>query len=879
MPLHHRIRLIDHIRHATYQPSPADQIASEMRIEEDDLPEFHEAVDAMIRDGRLEKDFTGKLMLAGMPDEITGRLRLNPRGFGFIIPEERWREGDLFVPAKGIADAVSGDIVRAKVVRSSGRGRSGGGRSDLTGRVIEIIERGRSRFTGVLVNYGREWVVEPDGRVITTPIIVRDPEIKGAKEGDKVVVELTEYPEEGYNAEGVIVKVLGDSGRPDVETQATIEAFGLGTDFPESCVREAGEAARRFDAEVEAGSGDGAMPAEKGMGIPLGQREDLRDTFIFTIDPNDSKDFDDAISITFDEKKREWELGVHIADVAHFVRLGTELDKEAKTRGNSVYLPRLVLPMLPEVLSNGICSLHEGVPRYAKSAFVRFDARGRVVSQRYSATVISSAKRCTYEEAQHLIDGDEVKAREHARTDTEYTPELKRALKMADTLARTLRGRRQRDGMISLNLPVVELVFDDDGNVIDAVPEDDSFTHTVVEMFMVEANEAVARLFSRLGVPVLRRIHPDPSFGDVGELRKFAASVGFNLGESPDRHDIQRLLDRTRNEGSARAIHFAVLRTLTKAQYSPALIGHFALASDQYAHFTSPIRRYPDLQVHRCLEVFLEKTENGTKMPREDALRKLGRSMMEDVRCPPEDALVALGSACSGTEQNATAAERQLREFLVLSFIAREHLGGVFDGVVTGVTTNSVFISIERYLCEGMVKVVDLPNEDPEKIAAREAEKAGGGDGGGSGGGIEGGGRPRLRWEDAGGGGGLGKADKGKKVTWAIDDKSGRLVAKGGGGLSIGMGDQVEVRIEAVDVAARHIELVLTRLSKRRAHKPAGDADPGDVGEGGGSGRYSGSAAHQDKQRDEEARRRKSKQRRDREGRKNDRKRGGARGK
>jgi len=794
---------------------------------------------------------------ASMPDEITGRIKVNPRGFGFVIPEEPYREGDVFVPHHGIHDAVTGDIVRCAVRRKpprggrGGRGGGGGGAGgvgpamDIVGEVVDIVERGRGQFTGVLVKYQGDWVVEPDGRVISTPIVIRDPHAKNAKEGDKVVVELTEYPEEGYNAEGVIVKVLGDAGKPDVETQATIEGYGLRDEFPQACNDEARAAARSFDRELE------GAPAEAGIG--RAEREDLTDTFIFTIDPQDSKDFDDAISIEFDERKREWVLGVHIADVAHFVRPGMRLDEEARTRGNSCYLPRLVLPMLPEILSNGICSLQEGVPRYAKSVFVRFDSRGRVTGQRYAATIIRSAKRCTYEEAQALIDGDEEEARRHAKTDTAYTDRLRRALGMADTLARTLRGRRQRDGMISLNLPDVELVFDDEGHVVDAVPEDDSFTHTVIEMFMVEANEAIARLFARLGVPVLRRIHPEPSFGDVEELRKFAASIGFPLPDQPEREDIQRLLDRTRTEQSARAIHFAVLRTLTKASYSPALIGHFALASDHYAHFTSPIRRYPDLQVHRVLEAYLERTENGRKPPRDHGEeRKLGRQLLEDPRCPTEDALVTLGRHCSGTEENAAAAERQLREFLVLTFLAEHHLGDEFDGVVTGVTPNAVFISIERYLAEGMAKVAELPAGGAER-GSREDREAEGGGAAGDGDGR----RPgKPRWDEP--------TSKRRGERWRIDDRTGRLTASSGA--SIGMGDLVKVRIEEIDVAARHIALAITELSTRMAHKHGSARD----GEG-GDGRSAKLAAKKHHERSEKQR---SKQRRDREKRKDTRKKG-----
>jgi ribonuclease R len=496
------------------------------------------------------------------------------------------------------------------------------------------------------------------------------------------------------------------------------------------------------------------------------ERKDLTDTFTFTIDPPDAKDFDDAITIAHDEASGEWTLGVHIADVAHFVRPGEALDEEARARGNSVYLPRLVIPMLPEVLSNGVCSLQEGVGRFTKSVFVTLDGRGKVLFQRLAATIISSNKRLTYLEAQALIDGDVDTARKHARAGTDYTDELIETLRQCDRLARILQKRRHRDGMIVLDLPDVELVFDDEGRVVDAVPEDDAFTHKIIEMFMVEANEAVARTFDSLEVPVLRRIHPDPVPGDIEELRMYARGVGLGLPDEPDRHDLQRLLDATRNTPAARAIHFAVLRTFATASYSPALIGHFALASDHYAHFTSPIRRYPDLLVHRALEAYLEATDNGRNVPGGRKRVELGRRLESDDRVPNEDDLVQLGRHCTDTEGEAEGAERELRDFLVMQLLHERHLGDEFSGVVTGITGRGLYVQIERFLVEGMVTMQDMPQPS------------------------------------------------GRPDHWQADDRTGRLVAKRSGA-SLGIGDIVMVEIQRVDLGARHLDLRLTGLPTR----------------------------------------------------------------
>jgi ribonuclease R len=759
MPSRFTDRIIVHLAHASYEPASARDLARDLRIEPDDREAFDEALARLAEKESIVVTAEGRICLPPMGDEVVGRFRLKERGFGFIIPDRPYAEGDLYVPKGSVRDAVSGDTVRARVSRRRRYGR-GGPAVSAVGEIVEVLERGQDQFVGTLVKDGRNWFVEPDGRSLYDPVLIRDPHAKNAKAGDKVVIELLHYPEKEYHAEGVITKVLGVAGRPDVETQAVIEAHGLRLEFPEAVTRAAQKAGKSFDA--------GAQQLTEG-------REDLTSRFIFTIDPPDAKDFDDAISIERDEEADEWTLGVHIADVSTFVRPGGPLDEEARARGNSVYLPRLVIPMLPEVLSNGVCSLQEGVPRLTKSVFVTFDRRGKVLSQRVAATVIRSAKRLTYLEAQALIDGNQPEARKHARTDPVYTDELLEALRRADMLAKTLRKRRIRDGMIVLELPEVELVFDDDGHVADAVPEDDAFTHTIIEMFMVEANEALARLFDDLGVPVLRRIHPDPQFGAMEELRMFVAASGLRLPERPTRHDLQRIVDATRDAPAARAVHFAVLRTLSKATYSPASVGHFALASDHYAHFTSPIRRYPDLLLHRALEAYLDATDNGRRVPGGRKRQAVAHRVLDDKRVPDEGALLELGRHLSETEQEAEQAERELRDFLVMQFLHEHHLGDDFDGVVTGVSGAGVFVSIQRFLVEGLVRTPDLP-------------------------------------------GGERNADR-----WQVDQATRRLVAKRSGAV-IGLGDPVRVRIVQVDLASRHLDLLLTELPQRR-EAPA-DARP-----------------------------------------------------
>ena len=733
MPLRYVSRILDHLAREHGRQADVHAIAIAMRARGDDKDVLRESIEALLEDGRIEQsgDF---LRLPSIGAEVVGIYRSTRRGFGFVTPETPVREGDVYIALGAAEGAISGDTVRCSVTQKQGW-KSG----SPSGRVLEVIEQGQTTFAGTVIRRKSNWLVEPDGRRLRQPVIIRDPGAKNIKVGDKVVFDLLVPPNGDHLGEGVVMEVLGTAGEPDVETAAVIASYGLRTDFPPEVVNEAREASKLVDDVGE-------------------HRADLRDLVTFTIDPPDAKDFDDAISLTWDAEAEEWDLGIHIADVSHFVRPGTALDEEAKARANSTYLPRLVLPMLPEVLSNGVCSLQEGVDRCAKSVFVRIDRRGRVRDTRFLATVIRSDKRFTYLEAQAWIDGNGKAARGESRTNTEPTEDVIEAVRESDRLARVIRKRRQRNGMIVLNLPESVLLFGDEGHVADVQEEDSAYTHKIIEMFMVEANEAVSRLFDSLQVGILRRIHPEPALEDLADLRMKAGAAGFTLPDEATRHDLQKLLDATRDHASSRAVHFAVLRTLTKAEYSPAIVGHFALASEHYAHFTSPIRRYPDLIVHRAIEAYLDHTEN-------ESLKFTGRKrggleqlMRDDDRTMHQDDLIALGRHCSETEGNSAAAERALRAFLVLQYLAEHHLGDELPAVISGFNPGGLYVSLDRFLVDGQVT-----------------------------------------WEHMG---------TSKRDRWVEIEGQGRMVAKGSGAV-IAIGDPITVQIVRVDPAARELDLIL----------------------------------------------------------------------
>jgi len=765
MPDRYTGRILSHVADPRYELSTVRQLARDLQIDDEEFDDFHAAIDRLLEDRTLVLGSSDTIALPPPGPEMVGTFRKHERGFGFIIPDELTQHGDLFVPPGRTGDAMTGDRVRAKVRHE---GKRGAGKSPYVGVITEVLERADRRYAGVLIQKGNQYLVEVDGRQIHDPLIIRDPHAKNAKPGDKIVIEIIDYPtDEGPGrkqlGEAVIVEVLGEAGEPDVETTAVMRAFGLADEFPKAVLDEARQAARSLDEQ-------GPIPAD---------REDLTDPdryYITTIDPPDAKDFDDAIHIKKLDPKQEpddaaWELGVHIADVAYYIKPGSSLDEEAYARGNSTYLPRKVVPMLPEILSNGVCSLQPGVRRYAKSCFIRYDRHAKVLGSRFARSVIKSVKRMTYLEAQALIDGDIREARKHtkdappAEGGIKYDRELIQSLQRMNELAKTIRERRFGQGMIVLNLPEVELIFDDAGRVVDAQPEDDAFTHTIIEMFMVEANEAAARAFDKLNVPMLRRVHPDPDAHDVGELRGFARVAGFNIPQRPSRKELQGLLEAVRGKPAEHAVHLAVLRTLSKAEYSPMLVGHFALASEHYTHFTSPIRRYPDLIVHRGLDAIIDAQARMFKgsdaehprhlKPRQ--LKHIGREVAADDRVPDEMRLREIGRHCSTTERNSEQAERELRSYLVLELMA-EHLGDDFEGTVTGVTGAGAFVQIDRYLIDGFVATSDLPGSRDER--------------------------------------------------WRLNNTTGALVAQRSGA-TVSIGHRFTVRVAEVDLSRRRMELVV----------------------------------------------------------------------
>ena len=656
MPQIYKDRILKFLKREEYQPLKLAQLAKALGVDQDAYTEFKIAFDELRRAGYVVIGSGNLITLPSIAGQVVGTFRANPKGFGFVSPLEPNSHGDLFIPPDSTGDAMNGDTVLAKVHRKGRRGPE----IRYTGEVIEVLERANNRFVGTLTHHPEAWIVQPDGSRFVEPIVVEDVTAKNAREKDKVVVEILSYPTEKYLARGVIIEVLGRAGQYDAEIASVIHQYHLPREFEAACLEQARSAATDFNAEQVDG------------------REDITDKVIATIDPPDAKDFDDAINLETDAKGNQV-LGVHIADVSHFIPPESPLDEEAQLRGNSAYLPGKTIPMLPEILSNGICSLQPEQRRFTKSVYLTYDEKGNILSRRVANSVIRSTARLTYVQAEGILKG---------RTNGVKRDVIK-LLQNMDALSRRIEARRRANGMIHLDLPEPELIFDEAGLVVDARPAENSYPHTIIEMFMVEANDAVAAILDRRNVPFMRRIHPDPDILSMKNMARLLRAMGIAVPRNPDRGTIQDVLKSVKGTEHSLAVNLVVLRSLERAQYAPTSIGHYALASTHYCHFTSPIRRYADLLVHRMLQYHIEDRMDTAK------------------QVTANQDLVGIGKHITFTEERAADAERELTNVLILQMLSK-HIGDELGCVVTGLTGFGIFVQSEKFGIEGLIKLEDL---------------------------------------------------------------------------------------------------------------------------------------------------------------------------
>ncbi len=673
-------QIIEVLKKTGSRPVKPRKIARRLDLPKGEKDRFEAAIASLVSRGKLQQNREGRVFLpetASASDGlIAGVLKKTASGSAWLIPNrEITPEGtdsnslddqpsvpaskipDVHIYPEHLGDAQNGDEV---LVRLISRRRSGGKRC---GQVEQIVERATHTFVG---SYFEEWnvgKVRIDGGVFSDPVSVGDPGAKGVQPGDKVVIEIVRFPTHSHPGEAVLTKILGARGEPGVDLQAIIHEYGLPDEFPEEVLAAARDQADAFDPE------------------DLGDRLNLTGETIVTIDPADARDFDDAISLSKSEDGN-WHLSVHIADVAHFVKEGGTLDQEAKQRGTSVYLPGRVVPMLPETISNSLASLQQDQVRFTKTVKIEFSPEGTPLHTEFHNSAIKVTKRFCYEEVMPILAAPE-------KFKTEVSADVLKLLADMYELAMILRGRRFEDGSLELHLPEVKIELDKDGVVCGAHETKHDESHQIIEEFMLAANTAVATKLMDADITFIRRIHGSPDPIKLKAFSEFADSLGLEVSPNPSRFELQKLLSEVKGKPFEQAVSFALLRSMKSAEYTGLVAGHFALAIENYCHFTSPIRRYPDLTVHRLFEKVIEgKT------------KKIGLSQIETIK---------LGAHCSGMERRAAQAERELTRVKLLMLLATK-TEDTFRAVITGVEKFGVFCRCEKYPVDGFVHVSNLAN-------------------------------------------------------------------------------------------------------------------------------------------------------------------------
>ncbi len=627
-------------------------LAKSLDLPSRDYRRFKNLLGSMERAGKIYRVKGNRYAVPGAMDLVAGITSLTRSGDAFVRPLDGGK--DVFVPAADVASAMDGDRV---VVRIESRPR---GRSPVA-RVIKVLERARGTVVGTVHRGTRFTYVVPLDKRMSRNVLITPGQEGGAEDGDVVVVRLVSYGDGTLAPEGDVERVLGQLSEPGVDVLAVAHGYGLSLEFPADVLRAAEEAAATLETSSEG-------------------RTDHTHLLVFTIDPADAKDHDDALSVESLPDGR-WRVGVHIADVAHFVPRGAPVDREAMARGTSVYLVDRVIPMLPERLSGDVCSLRPDVERFAVSVFLTMDTTGEVLERGYERTVIRSRHRLSYEEVQGVLDG---RRSVNAETDD--------ALRRLDDLARAIRERRAARGALDLDLPEARVILDDDGIPLDIQKVERLESHRLVEDFMILANEVVATDTARRELPVLYRVHEPPTKERVAELEEFLGQFGHRLARkrSLGPRDVQKLLNAVRGRPYEALVSMVVLRSLRRARYDPENLGHFGLASTAYLHFTSPIRRYPDLVVHRAV------------------VRSLVQERPAEEWDPEE--LRSVAEQASARERAADDAERDSVALKKVEFMER-HLGDEFDGSVSGVTAFGFFVTLDAYFVDGLVHVNSLRDD------------------------------------------------------------------------------------------------------------------------------------------------------------------------
>ncbi len=586
-------------------------------------------------------------------DKLEGKISMNASGSAYLVSNELPR--DIYIHRSNTNKALHLDTVKIDVIKGNGR--------QLEGVVTEIVTRFKTEFVGTISVSPKFAFLVPDSNKMNIDIFIPLNKLNGALDGQKVVVKMTDWKANAKNPNGKVIEVLGNAGENDVEIHSILHEYDLPYKFEEDILSEA----EAIESEIK--------PAE------IAARRDMRNVLTFTIDPADAKDFDDALSV-------EWidgllEVGIHIADVSHYLRPDTDLDKEAYRRGTSVYLVDRVVPMLPERLSNGLCSLRPHEDKLCFSAIFKLDHNATIVEEWFGRTVINSDHRYTYEEAQDLIEG---KIGNQNRVEVNLTE----AVITLDKYAKKLRAARLKEGALTLDRAELRFKLDENNKPTDLIFKVSKDSNKLIEEFMLLANKRVAYELNKNKYPVINRIHEEPSKEKLLSLKGFIKQFGYDIKITNPveiSKSLNKLLNDIRGKDEENMISSLVVRTMQKATYSIKNLGHYGLGFDDYAHFTSPIRRYPDVMVHRLLGRYLD----GKPVPKIDKLES---------RC----------TYLSERERKAQKAERDSTKYVQALYMS-EKIGQVYDGIVTSISEYGFFVEVTENMCEGLVRLSDMSGD------------------------------------------------------------------------------------------------------------------------------------------------------------------------
>lgn len=636
-----------------YVPMKMKELAMILQVPKENRSDLLEVLDELIKDGKVELSKRGKYRIAEIP-VLTGKLVGNARGFGFV--EVEGREEDIFISELNMGSAVHGDTVQVSLLPEKTGKRQ-------EGIVIKVLAHEITELVGTYQKSRNFGFVVPDNRKITKDIFVPIEHSKGAVNGHKVIVEITDYGSEDRKPEGRIKEIIGHINDPGTDILSVVYGYDIPMEFSERVLNQAERTACEVSEADRAG------------------RLDLREWQVVTIDGEDAKDLDDGISLT--KEGDIYHLGVHIADVTNYVQENSALDREALKRGTSVYLVDRVIPMLPHRLSNGICSLNQGVDRLALSCLMDVDAKGNVISHRIAETVIKVDRRMTYTSVKNILEGDEEEIKEYR--------ELVPMFRLMEELAALLRAKRKKRGSIDFEFPESKILLDKQGHPTEIKPYERNVATKIIEDFMLLANETVAEDFYWQEIPFVYRSHDNPDPEKIQQLAQFINNFGYgikNTREDIHPKELQKLLARIEDSPEEAVISRLTLRSMKRAQYTVDCTGHFGLAAKYYCHFTSPIRRYPDLQIHRIIKETLRGRMNEARISHYNGI------------------LPEVAAHSSQTERRADEAERDVEKMKKAEYM-EGHIGECFEGVISGITNWGFYVELPNTI-EGMVHVANL---------------------------------------------------------------------------------------------------------------------------------------------------------------------------